>query len=541
MELWRRIVHHLERPDLGKSYEWTRYAILRLLGLVYLVAFAGAWFQLPGLMGEQGITPMGPYLEGIDAYFYDSGERRLPSLFWYGHSTAALRAVSLVGVALSLVVLAGGSNAVVMLVLWGLYLSIVNVGGRWYSFGWETQLLETGLISVFLCPLRSLRPFDARHRSPIIVIWLYRWLAFRIMLGSGLIKWRGDPCWRDYTCLDYHFETQPIPGPFSSLFHHLPEGMLHLGVGFNHVAELLLPFLIFGPRRLRHAAGFGLVAFQITLILSGNLAFLNWLTIIPCLACFDDRVLGRGAKAVRRVLAWGRPPSELEADDDAALESLRHPFVPTVRMLRHNLGSTIATAIFALVVAYKSAPVVENLAKREGQAMNRSFDRFHVVNTYGAFGSVSRERVELVVEGTRDDVAVVGEAAAAWQAYEFRGKPTDPARRSPWLTPRHLRLDWLMWFAGLEAGRTETLAREDWVASLVDRLLNAQPEVLRLLAEDPFGGQAPAYIRVRLARYTFAPLAADRVWEVEDLGLLIQPVAAGDPRLVDYLEQHDMR
>ena len=160
----------------------------------------------------------------------------------------------------------------------------------WYGFGWELQLLETGFLAIFLCPLFDGRPFPKRP-PPVVVIWLYRWLIVRIMLGAGLIKLRGDECWRDLTCLVYHYETQPVPNPLSALLHDLPVWFHKIGVLFNYVCELIAPFFAFGPRRARHVAGVLMVSFQLALILSGNLSFLNWLTIIPALACFDDSLL----------------------------------------------------------------------------------------------------------------------------------------------------------------------------------------------------------------------------------------------------------
>src|SRR5262245_25266595 len=182
------------------------------------------------------------------------------------------------GLALSLLVLLGWANAILMALLWALYLSFVHIGQDWYGYGWEIQLLETGFLAVFLCPLVDGRPFPKRP-PPAGVIWLYRWLIFRIMLGAGLIKLRGDPCWRDLTCLYFHYETQPIPNPLSRTFHFLPRVVLRGGALFNHVSELAAPWFAFVPwRAARHAAGAILLLFQASLILSGNLSFLNWLT-----------------------------------------------------------------------------------------------------------------------------------------------------------------------------------------------------------------------------------------------------------------------
>src|SRR5438270_3415878 len=288
---------------LGNSYWLTRFVILRLLGVLYAVAFLIAANQLVPLIGEHGLTPATHFLGQIHTQLGSrtAGMFRLPTLFWFGISDNGLSIFAWVGFALSLVVLAGYANAILLAVLWGMYMSIVHIGQIWYGYGWEIQLLETGFLSIFLCPLLDGRPFP-NSRPPILVFWLFRWLGFRIMVGAGLIKLRGDECWRDLTCMYYHYETQPIPNPLSRYLHFAPHWFHQFATVWNHFIELIVPWFSFGPRSARHIAGVLLVSFQIVLIISGNLSFLNYVTIIPFLACFDDTFLGRmlPASLVRR-------------------------------------------------------------------------------------------------------------------------------------------------------------------------------------------------------------------------------------------------
>src|SRR6266478_4292299 len=276
----------------GNSYWLTRFVILRLLGFVYAVAFLVAAQQLVPLIGEHGLTPANHFLENVQTQLGSrtAGLLRVPTLFWFGISDNALSIVSWIGFGLSLVVLGGYANAILLAVLWAIYMSIVHVGQIWYGYGWEIELLEPGFLSIFLCPLLDGRPFP-KCRPPLLVIWLFRWLGFRIMVGAGLIKLRGDPGWRDLTCLYYHYETQPIPNPVSRYLHFAPLWFHKFEVLWNHFVELIVPWFSFGPRTARHIAGVLLVTFQIFLIISGNLSFLNYLTIIPFLACFDDSFL----------------------------------------------------------------------------------------------------------------------------------------------------------------------------------------------------------------------------------------------------------
>ena len=277
------------RTSNRRSYWLTRFMILRLLGIVYAVAFYVAVRQVLPLLGSDGLTPVDLYIHRVNAVLGSNGAGfvRLPSLFWLWHSDTALLTIAWTGFLLSLIVVAGYANAVLMFVLWLLYMSIVHVGQIWYGYGWEIQLLETGFLAIFLCPLIDMRPFPKRE-TPFLIIVLFRWLIFRIMLGAGLIKLRGDEIWRNSTALYYHFETQPLPGPLSRWFHFLPHSILKYGVWFNWLAEIVSPLFVFWPRIGRHIAGVIIVLFQVNLILSGNLSFLNWLTIVPALACFDD-------------------------------------------------------------------------------------------------------------------------------------------------------------------------------------------------------------------------------------------------------------
>ena len=272
---WRRFLAGTSRYDL------VRFVLLRLLGVVYFFAFLSLALQLRPLLGSGGLLPIASFLERARVVLGSPlAYVRLPTIFWLGASDAWLLACAWIGAGMSLAVALGATNAILQLSIWAIYLSFVHVGQIFYGYGWETQLCETGFLAVFLCPIASLRPFAAPAPNRIVIV-LFRWLVFRVMLGAGLIKLRGDPCWRDLTCLVYHYETQPKPSPVSWLLHQAPGWVHALGVLFNHAVELVVPFFVFGPRRARLAAGALLVGFQVTLIVSGNLSFLNWLTIVP--------------------------------------------------------------------------------------------------------------------------------------------------------------------------------------------------------------------------------------------------------------------
>ena len=497
------------------TYWLSRLVFLRGLGLIYFVAFLSLAHQVLPLLGSNGLLPADRYVAQIEGFTGGSWEaiQRSPSLFHLTISDPLLQCLAWLGVGLSLALLLGLANVPLLGLLWVLYFSFVSIGQRWFQFGWESQLLETGLLAVFLVPLLDPRPLPSRSPPPRAIVWLGWWLVFRIMVGAGLIKLRGDPCWQDLTCLDFHFETQPVPGPLSRWFHELPQWMLHLGVLGNHLVELILPFFLVGPRRLRHLAAAGMVLFQAVLIASGNLAFLNWLTLLPCLLCFDDRLLARILP-----LRLSRRAGELAS---------------TARSLPF-LGKS-AIAGYTVLVLWLSVPIVKNLASPD-QAMNRSFHALRIVNTYGAFGSVGDTRWEVVLEGTQDANPT---DASRWEEYAFKCKPGPTDRRPCLITPYHYRLDWLAWFAGLEAGRGRGLRRETWLPHLVWKLLHGEPLAASLLADDPFVEKPPRFIRAQLYRYSFAPSDGDtgRWWDRELVRTYLSPMSRQSPELLAFLKR----
>ena len=504
---WTRFV-----PQPAPRWWLTRFVFLRLLAFVYLVAFVSLERQLLPLLGSNGLLPIQQFL-GEQLAAHDGSRFRaamhLPTLFWIGASDTTLRIAAGAGIALSLAALAGITNVALQFALWALYLSFVNVGQIFYGYGWETLLTETGFLATFLCGLRSIAPFASRGAPPAAVFWLLRWLAFRVMFGAGLIKLRGDPCWRQLTCLAFHYETQPIPNPLSPLLHAMPSWFHATGVLFNHFVELVVPWFVFGPRRVRHTAGVFLVAFQLILIASGNLAFLNWITLTVCIACFDD-------SAFRRLVprAWR---SRIDAVPAEPVRSTR-----------------IAAIVLVVTVALLSvAPVANMISSR--QVMNATFDPLRLVNTYGAFGSVGRARPEIVIEGTRSATL---DASTRWEAYEFPCKPGDPRRRPCWISPYHYRLDWQMWFAAMSSAEDEP-----WLMHLVWKLLHGDRGVSTLFARDPFRDGPPRYVRVLLYRYRFhRPRAAGEPWwDRELVGEWLPPMGAEDPDLRAYVDAYGWR
>jgi len=454
------------------GYELARQVLQRGIAAIFVIAFVSTAAQFPALLGEFGVLPVRRYLETGYA-------RRQPTVFRWRYSDRMLRAVCIGGAAAAASVVLGLPQLapswvpmLVFLAMWGAYLSIVNVGQTFYSFGWESLLLEAGFTVAFLGSV-DVAP-------PIVVLLLTRWLVFRLEFGAGLIKLRGDSAWRDLTALTYHHETQPMPNPLSRWAHLLPRWFHRFEVVANHVTQLVVPFFLFAPQPVASVAAGLIILTQCWLVLTGNFAWLNVITIVLAFSAVGD--------------PWPSPD-----------------YAPTPAW-----WVVVVLAASALLAVLGWWPL-RNLFSRH-QLMNASFNRWHLVNAYGAFGTVTRRRYEIVIEGTLAENPGEGD----WVAYEFRGKPGDPRRVPRQFAPYHLRLDWLMWFLALGS------RDERWFMALLEKLLRADAPTLRLLRTDPFGGEPPRAVRARRYLYRFATRDERRRsgdwWTRDDAGMLVPPV-----------------
>ena len=469
----------------ANGYEFARQVLQRGVAAVYLTAFLSAVAQFRPLLGENGLLPAPKYLARIAG-------RGVPTIFRWHYSDRFLIGVAWTGAVIAAALVAGlpqfgppWAPLVAFGLLWIGYMSIVNIGQIFYGFGWESLLLEAGFLVAFLGS-NDVAP-------PVAVIWLTRWLVFRLEFGAGLIKIRGDSCWRDLTALYYHHETQPMPNPASWFFHHLPKPLHKVEVAGNHFAQLVVPFFLFAPQPVASFAAAIVIVTQLWLVLSGNFAWLNVLTILLAFAALGDPAVHTVLPAIPAHTAY----------------SAATPLWFTVVVLIMTVGM--------LILSYWPA---RNLLSRR-QLMNASFNRWHLANAYGAFGHITRRRNEVVIEGTDDDDPGLG---ARWREYEFKGKPGDPGRMPRQFAPYHLRLDWLMWFLALGS------PGYDWFVPLLQRLLAADRRTLRLLRVDPFDGQPPRWVRARLFRYRYSSVAERRAtglwWIREPVGDFVPPMDA---------------
>jgi hypothetical protein len=468
------------------EYWLSRLILERGIAVIYVFAFVAAARQFRALIGDEGLLP-------VRRYVARQPFKRSPSIFHAYYSDRFFAAVAWSGAVLSTALAAGladvlplWASVLLWLLLWILYLSIVNVGQTWYAFGWESLMLEMGLLATLLG--------NNHVAPPVLAMWLARLLLFRLEFGAGLIKLRGDSCWRDLTCLFYHHETQPMPGPLSWFFHHIPKPLHRVEVAGNHVSQLIVPFGLFAPQPVASIAGAIVVITQLWLVASGNFAWLNWLTILLGCSVIDTSSLSA-------VITVPRQPALVDP-----------PLWFAVLV--------IAFSVLTLILSYW--PVRNMISRR--QRMNMSFNPFHVVNTYGAFGSIGRVRREVVIEGTDEAVVTQG---TVWKEYEFKGKPGGVRRLPRQWAPYHLRLDWLMWFAAISPQYAYS-----WFRPFILRLLRNDRPTLRLLRHNPFPDAPPRYVRAQLYRYRFttaAELRRDHAWWHRTLeAAYLRPTALAD-------------
>ncbi len=462
---------------------FSRWLFLRAIGCIYLIAFLSLWVQIHGLVGSSGILAADEYLSAVRQQVGTAGYHLVPTLFWLYPSDLFLHILCAGGVVLSLVLIAGFFPPITLAGLWVLYLSLVSIGQVFLSFQWDVLLLEIGLLAIFFAPLQTRDTLSRASQPSTAFLWLLRWLLFRLMFASGFVKLASDEVWRNLTALNFHYETQPLPTSIGWYLHQLPEWFQKISVIGMFAVELVVPFLIFAPRRLRTAGCIGLVGLQVLIILTGNYCFFNLLTIALCLLLIDD-------------VTWKR--------------LLPQRLMPTIRSLIQPIHRyrRASMAVVAILLFLLSGIRFSGQLFREAQLPDVAWiTPFRSVNTYGLFADMTESRPEIIVEGSNDRIL--------WKTYEFRWKPGDLTKAPKWVAPHQPRLDWQMWFAALQGDYQRTY----WFLNFMGALLQGNPTVLNLLAENPFPDRPPRYVRATLYDYSFTELSTKRSediwWERE--------------------------
>jgi len=485
------------------TYVLSRWLFLRLLGVVYLVAFASLLVQLRGLVGEHGLMPVNEFLARAQDTYGDGAWRLLPTLLWLDSTDRGLLIISAGGMALAALLILDIVPLIVLPALWLLYLSLAVGGQDFLSFQWDGLLLETGLLAALWAPagwFPSLR-LEVRQPSPVVQ-WLLWLLLFKLMFLSGATKLlSGDPTWRNLTALDVYFETQPLP-PWTAWFVHQLSTPVHaVAAALVFVVEMGLPLVVFVPARFRwvRLAGAALIiGFQLTIAATGNYGFFNLLTILLCVPLLDDRLL---RPVVRLRLTAPQPEA---------------PFRRTVVGVAAAVILCLSALSFVRELVYTLPGAGPGAMPLWSEQLLGAFAPFRSVNGYGLFRVMTTERPEIIVEGSAD--------GTVWKPYEFRWKPGDPDRRPRFVAPYQPRLDWQMWFAALDPIGNRAL-----LEGLVQRLLDGSPDVLGLLGSNPFPDRPPKFLRLMYFRYFFSSpetrAATGAWWSREPRGSLTKPVS----------------
>ena len=471
-------VARIPEASFGDAHSgYPRYAVvnwlfLRILGLIYIAAFASMAIQVEGLVGVDGILPIESKLAAIRESLGPSAYWMYPSIFWVNASDPVLFGACLVGVLGGVAVLSDRFTRGALVACYGLYLSLVFAGQDFMRFQWDMFLLEAGFLAILLCS------------GSTIIVFLFRWLLFRFMFLSGLVKVAsGDAAWTNLTALLYHYETQPLPTPLAWYVHHLPLWIHQVCVAGVLLIELVVAFFIFAPGRLRLAAAGAFILLQSAIILTGNYNFFNLLTILLCLFLFDDSQVSRlvGSERASRIENGSPRPGRWGT-------SLAATFAFIVLLSNATLGWSSY---------YRTKPV------QPFYGVMAATLTLGIANTYGPFAVMTRNRGEIEIQASMDGVT--------WFPYEFRYKPGSLDTDLGWLIPHQPRLDWQMWFAALRPERPPF-----WFYRLIHQLDEASPAVERLFLKVPFSGQRPAYLRARFYRYSYSSpgqrAATGHVW-----------------------------
>jgi predicted DCC family thiol-disulfide oxidoreductase YuxK len=481
----RTLFSQWTRWILGKNISYHQYFIARrvfffALGLIYVCAFLSYGVQIRGLNGSDGILPAQLFLSAVGRRI-EHPHWAVPTLFWIHCSDAWLSGVCWLGAALGLLMCLGYGGVIVTALLWFLYLSLFSVGQIFLGYQWDILLMETGFLAIFLTPFSWTPSRALQTRPSTLVLWMFRWLLFRLMFQSGMVKFlSGDPSWRDGTALNYHYWTQPLPNPLSYWMAQLPAWFQRESTFVMFLFELGVPSLIFFPQPIRLVAALGMIFFQCLILLTGNYGFFNLLAIALCLLLIADHYWPRWLR--ERLLPQGYEDS---------------------RIGKTFWSGFLLIPILAVIFSLSLSTMRDRLAsEREETGWYEKWSEhlapFHLANAYGLFAVMTKSRPEITIEGSRD--------GTEWQPYRFKYKTNGPREIPPFFLGHMPRLDWQMWFAGLRP----PMHYGFWFDQFLQKLLAGSRPVLALLEENPFPEGPPKMVRARVANYYFSKPAEKR-------------------------------
>jgi hypothetical protein len=565
----------LEMFKTQYSYNTVHWLYGRCLGIVTLIAFISYWHQADALIGEQGLSPWTKDLANIEQWCaqnpYLNKWNIRPTLLWL-KPLASHDLLLAIGSISALLLAIGILPTISALIIYLCYLSLTVVGEPFLSFQWDALLCETLLLSLPFLPLTKFYKIGDKYK----VCWVARYLIIallaKLMLESGIVKFtsfgaNNENTWRDLTALDFHYWTQPLPHGLSAWIHSLPVWFDQISLYFMYGIELILPFFLFLPGIFRRIGVIGQILLQIAILLSGNYGFFNLLTLCLCIPLIDDRILPKF------LTKYWHTDSNIEKRQ--VFESDFKPIFVMVRLAYLTIAwfffGVTAYGHFARDIKGNQSDPIIHIDASWTQSYTDMVHPTRAFNSYGLFRVMTTTRPEIIIEGSLD--------GKNWRPYEFRWKPTDPNQSPRFAGPHMPRIDWQMWFEGLNYERfanhpfslmlyhkfLTTIAlggsiedfndfakvlgpieyqnfiqapsqirqrvlenynsllnafnsRSLWFGELLEAIFEHRPVIMKQMGENLEDlPAAPNYIRVSLAHYTFAEQDDEQVWNVSPI------------------------
>ena len=485
---------------------WPRWIFLRALGVIYLSAFYSLIFQIKGLLGPSGILPAGDYLQAVSSALHWARFWFAPTLFWLSSSDRALMAVCWVGLAASILLTLNIWPRATLAICFVCFLSFIGAAQDFASYQSDGMLLEAGFISLFFAAPGFLPGLGRANPPSRASLFLLRWEWFRIYFESGFAKMAsGDTSWRNFTAMDDYYQNGPLPTWIGWHVGHLSHWFHASAVFYTLATELVLVWMVFLPRRFRIACFWIVAPFEISIILTGNYAFLNYLVFSLGFLLLDDRFvewivpqLIRGSLGPRRDI--GLAIETLPDNWRSAWRRRLKPVRMTAQGICLGLVFYATTVIFILTLA-PTSPLPQKPVTM--------LEPFRIANRFGLFANMTHQRYEIEFQGSLD--------GKTWVAYPFRYKPQDPSKPPGIYAPYQPRFEWNLWFASLGNWREYR-----FVLWTEERLLANDADVLELFARNPLPGTPPKQVRSVLYQYWFTSEQTRRErglwWRREMLG-----------------------
>jgi hypothetical protein len=499
--------------DTHTGHLWPRWIVLRCLGLIYFSAFYSLLFQIKGLIGPNGILPATDYLKAVAAAFPDQKFWFAPTLFWFGASDRALIAVCWLGVIASILLALNLWPRASLAICFACFLSFVCAAQDFSNYQSDGMLLEAGFIALFLSPPGFLPGLGRANAPSRISLFLLQWEWFRIYFESGVAKIAsGDVAWRKLTAMDDYYQNGPLPTWIGWYVQQLPHWFHASAVVYTLATELVFVWMLFLPRSFRILCFCIVTPFEVSIILTANYTFLNYLVLLIGFLLLDDRVIEwivpqSIRDRVEAITSWsfGRVPVHGEVSET----KLGQGSPVTWRERLTPLRRSIAAVCLGMVLYAATAQLIWMFAPRFPLAQSpvRALEPFRIANRYGLFAVMTHGRYEIEFQGSPD--------GKTWTPYPFRYKPQNIHEAPGIYAPYQPRFDWNLWFASLGPWQDSR-----FVVWTEERLIKNDADVLELFAKNPFPSSPPLEVRSVIYQYWFTDLLTKRAtgnWWRRDL------------------------